>query len=154
VKPGQEDDFVRAWRELADRTKSDFPNETASLVRDREQPNQFISFGPWDSLEQIEKWRSSTTFQEGVGKIRELLDDFELTRWIWSRRSTSSRGGPASRHTRRSGRESVGPAATRQAAARGLPQRSHWLVTALLPPRWKPLTCACMSPEQPAPRHR
>jgi heme-degrading monooxygenase HmoA len=77
VKPGQEDDFVRAWRELADRTKSDFPNETATLVRDREQPNLFISFGPWDSLEQIEKWRSSTTFQEGVGKIRELLDDFE-----------------------------------------------------------------------------
>jgi len=76
VKNGREDDFVRAWQELADRTKSDFPNETATLLRDCDQPNLFISFGPWDSLEQIDAWRSSDTFNEGVAKLRELLDDF------------------------------------------------------------------------------
>ena len=76
VKEGREDDFVRAWRELAERTKEDFPDETATLLRDREQQNRFVSFGPWESLDQIEQWRNSTTFQAGVGKIRELLDDF------------------------------------------------------------------------------
>jgi len=30
-----------------------------------------------ESLEQIEMWRASTTFGEGVAKIRELLDGFE-----------------------------------------------------------------------------
>ena len=44
--------------------------------RDRDQPNRFISFGPWESLEQIERWRSSDTFKHGVGKLRELLEDF------------------------------------------------------------------------------
>lgn len=76
MKRGREDDFVRAWQELADRTKSDFPAEVATLLRDRDQPNVFISFGPWESLEQIEQWRDSETFKQGVGKVRELLDDF------------------------------------------------------------------------------
>jgi hypothetical protein len=35
-----------------------------------------LSFGPWDSIEQIERWRASDTFQSGVGKIRSLLAEF------------------------------------------------------------------------------
>jgi heme-degrading monooxygenase HmoA len=76
VRSGREDEFVRAWQEMADRTKSDFPDEVATLLRDRDQPNLFISFGPWSSLDQIEQWRASETFKDGVGKLRELLDDF------------------------------------------------------------------------------
>jgi heme-degrading monooxygenase HmoA len=76
VQEGREDDFVRAWRDLAERTKEDFSDATATLLRDREQPNRFVSSGPWESLDQIEQWRNSNTFQAGVGKIRELLDDF------------------------------------------------------------------------------
>ncbi len=77
VKNGREADFVDAWRNVADRTKSDFPEGTATLLRDRDQPNRFISFGPWESLDQIEQWRSSETFAQGVGAIRPMLDDFE-----------------------------------------------------------------------------
>jgi heme-degrading monooxygenase HmoA len=76
VRSGREDEFVRAWQEMADRTKSDFPDEVATLLQDRDQPNLFISFGPWSSLDQIEQWRASETFKNGVGKLRELLDDF------------------------------------------------------------------------------
>jgi heme-degrading monooxygenase HmoA len=76
VKEGREDEFVRAWRDLAERTKEDFPDETATLLCDREQRNRFVSFGPWESLDQIEQWRDSTTFKEGVGRIREFLDEF------------------------------------------------------------------------------
>jgi len=43
---------------------------------DEHRPNLFISFGPWESLEQIERWRSSDTFKHGVGTIRAMLDDF------------------------------------------------------------------------------
>ena len=77
VKDGREAEFVKAWEDLADRTKSDFPDGTATLLRDRDQPNLFISFGPWESPEQIEQWRSSDTFKHGVGTLRPMLDDFE-----------------------------------------------------------------------------
>src|SRR5437016_14182973 len=76
VRTGQEEEFVRAWSDLAEETKSDFPEATATLLRDGEQRNLFISFGPWDSVEQIEAWRGSEAFQQGVGRLRELLDDF------------------------------------------------------------------------------
>jgi heme-degrading monooxygenase HmoA len=76
VKNGREDDFVRAWSEMAERTKLDFPNEVATLLRDRDHPNRFISSGPWESVEQIEQWRNSETFKTGVGKLRDLVDDF------------------------------------------------------------------------------
>jgi quinol monooxygenase YgiN len=77
VKDGRADDFVRAWLELAEQTQADFPAGTATLLRDRDQPSLFTSFGPWDSLEQIAQWRNSPTFQDGVAKLRELLDSFE-----------------------------------------------------------------------------
>ena len=77
AKPGCEDAFVDAWNTLANETATDVPNATAMLLRDRDQPNVFISLGPWDSLEQIEAWRASTTFTTNVGRIRELVDGFE-----------------------------------------------------------------------------
>ena len=76
MKDGRADDFVRAWGTLAERTKVDFPNATATLLRDRDQPNRFISFGPWDSLEQVEHWRDSAAFRDSVGEIRATLESF------------------------------------------------------------------------------
>jgi quinol monooxygenase YgiN len=76
VKSGHEEEFIRAWTELAEQTKLDFPDEEATLLRDGDLPNLFISFGPWASIEQIDQWRGSDTFKNGVGKIRALLDNF------------------------------------------------------------------------------
>ena len=78
VKRGREDEFVRAWHELAEWTASEFaPGATAVLVRDREHGSRFVSFGPWDSDEQVASWRESAGFTSRVGRIRELLDRFE-----------------------------------------------------------------------------
>jgi heme-degrading monooxygenase HmoA len=77
VKRGREEEFIQSWRDLATKTQSDFPGASATLLRDRDNPHRFISSGPWQSLEQIEAWRASTTFKDGVGRIRELLDSFE-----------------------------------------------------------------------------
>jgi quinol monooxygenase YgiN len=76
VKPGYEDRFVHAWHELADRMKEDFPAETVTLHRDLDESSTFISFGPWTSVEEIDRVRASATFQEGVAKIRPFLADF------------------------------------------------------------------------------
>jgi heme-degrading monooxygenase HmoA len=47
-----------------------------TLLRDREQPSRFISFGPWPDDEAIAGWRGSSGFKERVGRIRDLLQDF------------------------------------------------------------------------------
>jgi heme-degrading monooxygenase HmoA len=77
VKPGREEEFISAWQDMASHTKADFPSASAILLRDRDKPNQFVSSGPWDSLEQAEAWRASAAFREGVAKIRQFLDGFE-----------------------------------------------------------------------------
>ena len=78
VKPGNEDEFVRTWTEFADWTRANVPGAgTGRLLRDREQPNRFVSFGPWESLDAIAAWRQMPQFQETVGKMRELLETFE-----------------------------------------------------------------------------
>jgi heme-degrading monooxygenase HmoA len=76
VKEGREEEFVGAWRDLADWTAEAIPGARwARLLRDREEPRRFLSFGPWESLEAIASWRASEGFAERIGRIRELVDD-------------------------------------------------------------------------------
>jgi heme-degrading monooxygenase HmoA len=77
VKPGEEDAFITAWRNMATATASEYPGASAVLLRDKETPNLFLSVGPWDSLAQIEDWRASATFTSGLGVIRTHLESFE-----------------------------------------------------------------------------
>jgi len=77
VKVGHEQGFIDAWGALAAATEADFPGASAILLQDRDTPSRFISSGPWESLEQIEAWRGSETFRDGVSKIREVIDSFE-----------------------------------------------------------------------------
>jgi heme-degrading monooxygenase HmoA len=77
VKPGLEDEFVEAWQHMAAKTAAEFPAPSATLLRDRDQPNRFISCGPWPSLDEIAAWRESATFRDGVGRIRAMVDGFE-----------------------------------------------------------------------------
>jgi heme-degrading monooxygenase HmoA len=78
VIPGREDDFVAAWADLAGWTKANVEGAGwAELVQDTEQPNRFLTFGPWESAAAIEAWRASDGFRERVGRIRELLESFQ-----------------------------------------------------------------------------
>jgi heme-degrading monooxygenase HmoA len=77
TKRGHEEQFVAAWQALADRTKALFPDASAVLLRDREDPSLFVSFGPWDSLEVVAEWRSSSAFVDSVAEMREHLDGLE-----------------------------------------------------------------------------
>jgi quinol monooxygenase YgiN len=77
VRPGKEDEFVAAWSELADWTVSDVPNARGILFRDREQPNLFYSFGPWEGIDAVERWRASEGFAARIERIRGLVDTFE-----------------------------------------------------------------------------
>ncbi len=77
VHPGRENDFVQVWRDLARKTKEDFPNAKGVLMHDRDVKNRFISTGPWESLEQIEQWRDSALFKQSVEAMKDMLEHFE-----------------------------------------------------------------------------
>jgi heme-degrading monooxygenase HmoA len=78
VTPGREDEFVAAWEELARWTAEHIPGARwATLVQQEDQPSRFLTFGPWESLEAIDQWRASDDFQQRIGRIRALLEDFQ-----------------------------------------------------------------------------
>lgn len=77
TKPGSEAEFAARWREMAEWTAKTITSAASgTLLRDRERPNRFVSFGPWASLADIEAWRAHPGFRERVGGMRGLLEEF------------------------------------------------------------------------------
>jgi heme-degrading monooxygenase HmoA len=78
VKPGHEADFVRAWSELADFTARHMAErkEPTKLLRDRDQPNRFITMAPWDSAATLRAWRAGPEFRERVAAMHSFLEEF------------------------------------------------------------------------------
>lgn len=78
AKPGREAEFVAAWQEFAEWSLATITGgRWAKLLRDRAEPNRFVSFGPWASLDQMDAWRSHPGFAERVGRIRGLIVSLE-----------------------------------------------------------------------------
>ncbi len=79
VKKGREDDFARRWQESSDSLSLDFPGVTFRLMRDRENPQRFVSMGEgWRNAEQIEAARSSPGFQDAMASIWRILESGEI----------------------------------------------------------------------------
>ena len=62
---------LRSWTALQGLTAS------AKLLRDVDQPNRFVSFGPWEDIEHARRWRTLEGFQERIGRLQEVLGSFE-----------------------------------------------------------------------------
>jgi heme-degrading monooxygenase HmoA len=77
VKPGREDEFVMRWSELGDWTTENFPAARGTLARDLEDPNRFVSFGPWPSAEHAARWRDSDGYRQHVDRILETVETFD-----------------------------------------------------------------------------
>ena len=77
VKPGNEDAFVAAWSKLARESQPAFGSGRPVLLRDRDRPNTFLTFGPWPDISTIEAFRASDMFEASVAEIRPLLESFE-----------------------------------------------------------------------------
>ncbi len=77
VKPGREDEFVAAWRTMAQAAMRELqPRAEPHLMRDRERPNVFRSFGGWDDPEQVERFRS--LIRPHLEGIRDLTESIEV----------------------------------------------------------------------------
>lgn len=78
AKPGNEQAFITEWSNFAKWTaKHQSGAGTGYLLQDRERPQEFISFGPWDNENAISAWRQRPEFKAFVSKIRGLCDDFQ-----------------------------------------------------------------------------
>jgi quinol monooxygenase YgiN len=80
VKKGREDDFARRWQQSVDSVSLDFPGVSFRLLRDRENPQRFLSMGEgWRNTEQIEAARNSPSFQDSMAAIWRMLESGEMT---------------------------------------------------------------------------
>ena len=77
VKPGQEEEFVRRWTELARWSSAQGLATRAKLLRDVDDQSRFVSFGPWESLDAVRRWRLLPGFHERVHRLQEVLAGFE-----------------------------------------------------------------------------
>jgi heme-degrading monooxygenase HmoA len=76
VKPGREADFVERWRELAEWSALQ-GLAGAKLFLDRDDPTRFVSFGPWESLDKVQRWRSLPGYDERIARLVEVLERFD-----------------------------------------------------------------------------
>ena len=76
VKPGEENDFVQAWREFVGWAATMPGSATFRLVRDLEHSNRFLSFAPWTNLEAARAWQQHPEFAERLGRVRDHCAEF------------------------------------------------------------------------------
>jgi heme-degrading monooxygenase HmoA len=77
VRAGSEDEFVKRWSEWVDWSHREGLEAPALLLRDLENPQAFISFGPWANTAAVRSWRALAGYQERVARLSEVLDSFE-----------------------------------------------------------------------------
>ena len=75
VKPGQEESFIAVWRELGNFFLSlPKPPGPGTLVQSLEDATLFYSFGPWNSLEDIQAMRAHPQAPAMIGKLASLCE--------------------------------------------------------------------------------
>ncbi len=77
VKSGQERAFIDAWTRLARSAQDRYQSGRPVMLRDRERPNTFETFGSWLSIEAVEEFRASDLFRDAVVETQPLLESFE-----------------------------------------------------------------------------
>jgi len=71
--------FLNAWSAFAGWASSMEGAGTLRLGRDGRDPNRFVSFGPWDSADQVYAWKSGPEFRERMAQILQYVDEFSPT---------------------------------------------------------------------------
>jgi len=75
VRAGREDEFVAKWHELAEASLAEIePDARSVLLRDREDPRHFRSFGEFRNETGIVKWRDGAVFGHRLGELTEMLE--------------------------------------------------------------------------------
>jgi heme-degrading monooxygenase HmoA len=77
--PGHEDAFLDAWQEFAN-WSSHLPGaQLALLTRDLRDPDRFVSFVGWDSIDDVRAWKSAVDFKPHMARVQQHIDKFAPT---------------------------------------------------------------------------
>ncbi len=78
AKSGKEKMSIAEWEAFAKWTaRSQSGAGVGYLLQNQERPQEFISFGPWESIAAVKIWRESAEFKTFVTRARELCEDFQ-----------------------------------------------------------------------------
>ena len=77
---GQEEPFLEAWKVFSGWAVA-LPGAAgeAVLVRDLRDPDRFVSFLPWESLEAIKSWKAHPEFKQRMSRVQQHVDKFAPT---------------------------------------------------------------------------
>jgi heme-degrading monooxygenase HmoA len=73
---GREEAFVEAWSQFAAWASSMPGAGSLRLVRDKDQPEQFTSFGEWETVDAVRAWKSSPEFRERMAQVLQHVEHF------------------------------------------------------------------------------
>ncbi len=77
VEPGNEHVFISEWKAFADWTVEHKPGAMVGyLLQDPQRPHQFVSFGPWESIDGLKSWRECPEYAAFLTRVRSLCTDF------------------------------------------------------------------------------
>jgi heme-degrading monooxygenase HmoA len=76
VKEGKHQEFVEAWQALGNHfSQLAHPPGVGTLVQSLDDPQQYYSFGPWESLDAIEEMRNDPGTADEIGRLMELCEE-------------------------------------------------------------------------------
>lgn len=76
VKDGSQSEFIDAWKGLGDHFRSlPHPPGQGTLLQNLDEPQQFYSFGPWGTLDDIEEMRNHPDTPAEIGKLMDLCEE-------------------------------------------------------------------------------
>ncbi len=76
VKDGKQSEFITAWQALSRYFHSlPHPPGEGTLVQSVDEPQQFYSFGPWRTLDDIREMRSRPETSTEIGNLMELCEE-------------------------------------------------------------------------------
>jgi heme-degrading monooxygenase HmoA len=77
VKPEHEAEFITAWKDLGvifSQLPAP-PTGKGTLIQSVTEPTLFYSFGPWQSLEDVQPMRQNPQAQAGINRLRTLCTE-------------------------------------------------------------------------------
>ena len=76
VKDGRQGEFVEAWKGLGRFFRGlPHPPGEGTLLQSLDEPQQFYSFGPWRTLDDIQEMRGHPDAPGEIGKLMDLCDE-------------------------------------------------------------------------------
>ena len=76
VSPSKQEAFETAWTDFATWASSMDGAGPLRLGRDSDDAQRYVSFGAWDSADQVRAWKSRPEFRERLAQVVQYTDEF------------------------------------------------------------------------------